>query len=298
MVETIAMPTIDKTALAKVAKAGGWVLDVDGCIVRTTAAGGAGGTPIAGAVELIRWLKHNGKTIVVCTNASQRTPAHYAAHLRSIGFDIDDREMMTAATAAAAYIKKHHSDGPIIAIGDTGLIDALRAEGLRLASEDDRPPAAVIVGAADQYLARDINCACLAIADSNAAFYVTVDTPWFHGGVKKAVSMSTAIARAIESVTGVKPIVCGKPSPAIAQVLCERLGRSGQDLVVVGDMASIEVKMAKDMAASGVLVLSGGTSIADLPALPAGHRPDVCVEDAGALLRALQDLSTQGSKHR
>ena len=290
MVETISMPSLDKTILGKIASAGGWILDVDGCIVRTTAAGGAGGAPIAGAVELIRWLKDNGKDIVVCTNASQRTPARYAAHLRSIGFDIEDRELMTAATAAAAYLANRHLDGPVIAIGDDGLIEALRAEGVALAGEDERPAVAVVVGAADQYSAREINAACLAIADLNAAFYVTVDTPWFHGGVKKAVSASTAIARAIEGITGVKPTVCGKPSSAIAEVLCERLGRSGQDIVVVGDMASIEVKMARDMGAFGVLVLSGGTTIDDLPSLPAGHQPDVCVEDVGALLRAIREL--------
>lgn len=290
MVETISMPSIDKTILGKVARAGGWVLDVDGCIVRTTSAGGAGGVPIAGGVELVRWLKDNGKDIVVCTNASQRTAAHYAAHLRSIGFDIEDQEMMTAATAAAAYIGTRHLDGPVIAIGDDGLIEALRAEGAPLANEDRRPPVAVVVGAADHYSARDINSACLAIADLKAAFYVTVDTPWFHGGFRKAVSSSTAIARAIEGITGVKPTVCGKPSPAIAQVLCERLGRTGRDLVVVGDMASIEVKMAREMGAFGVLVLSGGTTIDDLPSLPAGHQPDVCVEDVGALLRAIREL--------
>ena len=284
----VALP-IDSVAIRQVARAGGWVLDVDGCIVRTTAAGGAGGSPIAGAVDLVRWLKRNGKTVVICTNASQKTAAHYASHLRAIGFEIEDRDVMTAATAAAAYAAGRHGSGPVIAIGDIGLTQALRDTGVRLWSEDPDPPVAVIVGAADQYSTRDINAACLAIADAGAAFYVTVDTPWFHGGITKAVSSSTAIARAIEAVTGVKPVVCGKPSPALARVLSERLGRAGRDVVVVGDMASIEVKMANDMGANGVLVLSGGTSIDEVRTLPIEYRPDVCVQDVGALLRAVQE---------
>jgi HAD superfamily hydrolase (TIGR01450 family) len=265
------------------------MLDVDGCIVRTAAAGGDGGTPITGAVELVRWLKRNGKTVVICTNASEKTVAHYASHLRTIGFEIEDQDVMTAATAAAAYIASCHGSGPVIAIGDIGLTQALRDAGVRLWPEDKDPPSAVIVGAAEQYLARDINAACLAIADTDAAFYVTVDVPWFHGGIKKSVSSSTAIARAIEGITGVKPIVCGKPSSAIARVLCERLGREGRDVVVVGDMASIEVKMANDMGANSVLVLSGGTSIDEFRTLPIEYRPDVCVQDVGALLRAMQE---------
>ncbi len=289
---------IDSVAIRRISRARGWVLDVDGCIVRTTAAGGAGGTPIAGAIELVRWLKRNGKTVVICTNASQKTATHYASHLRTIGFEIEDRDVMTAATAAATYVAGRHGSGPVIAIGDVGLTQALTDAGVRLWSEDRDPPVAVIVGAADQYSARDINAACLAIADTNTAFYVTVDTPWFHGGIKKAVSSSTAIARAIEATTGVKPVVCGKPSPALAQVLCERLGREGRDVVVVGDMASIEVKMANDMGANGVLVLSGGTSIDEFRTLPTEYRPDVCVQDVGALLRAIKKIDEQeGNDH-
>jgi HAD superfamily hydrolase (TIGR01450 family) len=290
MVDTRFAPTADNAVLAGIARAPGWVLDVDGCIVRTTAAGGSGGVPITGAVELVHWLKATGKKIVVCTNASQRTPARYGASLRAMGFDIEDGEMMTAATAAAAYVRTHHADGPVVAIGDEGLLDALRAEGVVSASDDPRPPVAVVVGAADTYATRDINAACLAIADNAAAFYVTVDTPWFHGGVKKAVSASTAIARAIESVTGRSPVVCGKPAAAIAEVISDRLGLAGRDLVVVGDMASIEVKMARDMRAYGVLVLSGGTGPEDLPGLPPAHQPDACFENVGALLQAIQKL--------
>jgi HAD superfamily hydrolase (TIGR01450 family) len=282
---------LDKEAVVrKIARAKGWVLDVDGCIVRTNTAGGAGGQPIAGAVELVRWIKESGKTLVVCTNASQQTVSQYATHLRSMGFDIDDHDMVTAATAAAAHIAALHQDGPVVALGHTGLIEALREAGVSLAHDDPRPPTAVVVGAADNYWSAQINAACLAIADHNAAFYVTVDAPWFHGGVAKSVSTSSSIAHAIEWVTGVSPITCGKPSPAIASVLSKRLAGPAGDTVVVGDVASIEVKMAREMGAYGVLVLSGATSAADLPSLPAEHQPHLCVRDVSALLSSLQTL--------
>ena len=98
----------------------------------------------------------------------------------------------------------------------------------------------------------------------------------------------SAIARAIERITGVRPIVCGKPSVAIAEVLSGRLGGQGHDMVVVGDMASIEVKMARDMGAFGVLVLSGGPKESDVPTLPGSHQPHLCVVDVGALFTAIR----------
>jgi HAD superfamily hydrolase (TIGR01450 family) len=277
----------DLATVRAISRAGGWVLDVDGCIVRTATAGGAGGVPIDGAVDLVRWLKDTGKRLIVCTNASQQPAARYAAHLRTMGFDIADEEMMTAATGAAAYIAKVHGRGPVIALGDTGLTEALEAEGVALAPGRGDGAVAVIVGAADQYRSSDISAACLAIADRGAAHYVTVDTPWFHGGLGRAVSSSTAIARAIAAITEVPPIVCGKPSAAIAEVLTSRLGGPAAGMVVVGDMASIEVKMARDMGAFGVLVLSGGTRASDVPALPPEHQPHFCAADVGALFEAL-----------
>jgi ribonucleotide monophosphatase NagD (HAD superfamily) len=172
-------------------------------------------------------------------------------------------------------------------LGDEGLFEALEQAGVRRAAAGERP-AAVIVGAADTYASADINAACLAIADHGAAFHVTVDTPWFHGGQGRSVSSSTAIARAIEGVTGVPPIVCGKPSRVLTEVLRARFGGDGVDIVIVGDMASIEMRMAREMGALGVLVLSGGVSVADLPGLPESDRPHVITENVGALLAALK----------
>lgn len=270
--------------VARIAAAPAWVLDVDGCIVRTAKAGGAGGVPIEGAVEFLGWLKATGKQVIVCTNASQRPVAHYAAHLRKIGFDLADADMITAATASADHIASVHGAGPVVALGEDGMFQALAEAGVRVASPGE-VPVAVVVGAADTYASRDINAACLAIADHGAAFYLTVDTPWFHGGAGRAVSSSTAVARAIQGITGVAPVVCGKPSAALAGVLRARLGDG--DLVIMGDMASIEVRMAREMAGLGVLVLSGGTTEADLPDLPSTDRPHLVAQDAAHLLRLL-----------
>lgn len=279
------MTTISDPAMPRrIAAAPGWVLDVDGCLVRTAKAGGVDGAPIKGAADFLNWLAASGKRTIVCTNASQRPVAHYAAHLRAIGLAIKDENMMTAAVAAAHHIRAFHAEGPVVALGEDGLFEALDAAGVRRAKAGDIPKA-VIVGAADRYESRDINAACLAIADHDAAFYVTVDTPWFYGGAGRSVASSTAIARAIEGVTGKRPVTCGKPSAVLADVLRARLG--GGDIVIVGDMASIEMRMAREMGALGVLVLSGGAAAKDIPGLPESDRPHLVADDVGALLTML-----------
>lgn len=281
-------PVSPAQVVRQLVDADGWMLDVDGCLVRTSKAGGAGGQAIDGAAELLNWLRRHGKPFVVCTNASQRPVRSYAAHLRAIGVGVADDEMMTAATAAADYIAMTHPGARVLVVGDEGLTEAIAERGLELAEPDAADADVVVVGAADHYASANLNGACLSIADRGASFYVSVDTPWFHGGIKRSVASSSAIAAAIGWVTGVKAQACGKPSKAIGEVLRQRLGGPGKRLVVVGDIAAVEMQLAHQMGALGALVLSGGTTVGDLAALAPEHRPHWHGRDVGELVRQIK----------
>ncbi|WP_397475897.1 HAD-IIA family hydrolase [Pusillimonas sp.] len=276
--------------LADLARADGWMLDVDGCLVRTSKAGGAGGQLIEGAAQLLDWLRRHERQFVICTNASQRTVATYAAHLRHIGLDIADHEMMTAATAAADTIARAHPGARVLVVGDEGMVEAVRAAGLELADSDASDAQAVVVGAADHYNSSNLNAACLSIADHGAPLYTSVASPWFHGGVKRSIAVSSAIARAIASVTGASPIVCGKPSPELGAGLRRRLGGPDSRIVIVGDAAAAEIVLARQMGALGVLVLSGATHADALPHLPDEQRPHWVAKDVGELFKQLHSV--------
>ncbi len=271
----------------ELAGARGWVLDVDGCLVRTAEAGGEGGTAIAGALDFVRAIKGCGGRIVVCTNASLRTPEHYLAHLHHLGFPLEAAEFVTAGSAAAEYIARHHAGAAVLAVGEIGIVGPLRAQGVDVVEPADAGRARVVlVGAAKNYSSAALDAACVAV-DAGAPFYVTVDTPWFYGGVGRAVSSASAIAAAVAWVTGRAPTTLGKPSVALGETLARRLGATGGQTVVVGD-ATIEIALARAMGARSVLVLSGATRAADVDRLAGSERPDVIVDDVGDLYRLIQ----------
>jgi NagD protein len=199
---------------------------------------------------------------------------------------------VTAGSAAADYITRHHQGARVLVLGEEGLADPLRRRGACLVEPSAGGPLAdvVVVGAADTYDTAAINAGCLAV-DAGAPLYTTVDVPWFHGGLGKAVAASAAIAHAVGWVTGVQPQVRGKPSPALAETLIRRLAAAGDEITVVGD-ATVEVELARQIGAHAVLVLSGATAAADLPALAAGHRPDLAVADVAELYHRLTSCST------
>ena len=268
------------TAPAPLLAARGWVFDVDGCLMRTARAGGAGGIPFRGAVELVAALKGAGRQVVLCTNASGQPPAEYAAHLRSLGFEVTDAEFVTAGSAAADHVAAHHPGARVLVLGGDGLTVPMAGAGMEIVGASDGTADVVVVGAADNYTTAQLNAACLAV-DAGAPLYVTVRSPWFHGGFGKSIAVSSAIAAAISWVTGVEAQVTGKPSVALAERLLARFGAT-DDLVVVGDHTA-ELELARAMGACSVLVLSGATTDHGLAALPADSAPDLVFPDVGTL---------------
>lgn len=281
-----------------------WVIDVDGCLMRTTKAGGAGGEAMPGAADLIAFLHGRGDRVLVCTNASQQPPRVYAAHLRDHGIDVPDEDFVTAGSAAADYLSLHHPGARVLAVGGAGITEPLREAGHPLADPHSpgEPADVVLAGADDSYTTAQLNAAALAV-DAGAPLYTTVDVPWFHGGISKSLVVSGAIAHAIGWAAGVTPTVLGKPSPALGEALLHRLGApSSADpahvveatpadpatVAVVGD-ALVETQLARSMGAASVLVLTGSTTPEKLAGRTGADVPDLAlpgVADLHALLTA------------
>lgn len=262
-----------------------WVIDVDGCLVRTHRPGGAGGEAIPGAVELLAHLHERGDQVLVCTNASERPPAEYAEHLRELGLVISDEQFITAGSAAADYIAFHHPGKTVLVVGGEGLSEPLRSRGVAVVEPGDALADVVVVGAGRNYPTELINAACLAV-DAGAPLYTTIDVPWFHGGRGKSVSVSAAIAAAISWTTGAPATVLGKPSASLAETLTRRFRAEADEAdiptAVLGD-AFVEVELARRMNALALLVLSGATSAEALPTLDPPHQPDLAFTDVGEL---------------
>ena len=261
------------------AAARGWVFDVDGCLVRTSRAGGAGGVAFPGAVELVRDLKAAGRRVVLCTNASAQAPAQYAGHLRALGIDVADDEFVTAGSAAADHVHAEHPGARVLVLGGAGITHPMRHLGVELVDPEDGALAdVVVVGATDTYTAAQLDAACLAV-DAGAPLYTTVAARWFHGGVGRSACASRAMAAAVAWVTGVEPVVTGKPSAALAARLRARFA-ADDDLVVVGD-STAELDLASAMGARSLLVLSGALTQAAVDLLPAS--PDLVLPDIGTV---------------
>lgn len=276
------MTTAQATQDTAAAFARGWVVDVDGCLMRTAKAGGAGGAPMPDAAAFLASLRDGEEEVIICTNASERPPAVYAAHLREAGLPVTDEQFVTAGSAAAMYCAARHPGASVLAVGADGLTVPLEELGVPLADPASGTLAdVVVVAGAPQYSTRAINAAALAVA-AGAPLYATVDVPWFYGGRGRSISASSLIARGIAWVTEAPVGVLGKPSPALAATLLARLGVPADEVTVVGD-AHVETELARHMGARSVLLLSGATRPEQVHALDEAHVPDLVLADISEL---------------
>ena len=69
-----------------------------------------------------------------------------------------------------------------------------------------------------------------------------------------------SILAMIESATDKKPLVIGKPNPAMYQFALERMGTSPDETLVVGDRLETDIAGAQNLNSPTALVLSGVTT--------------------------------------
>jgi len=69
-----------------------------------------------------------------------------------------------------------------------------------------------------------------------------------------------AIIAALESATGISPMVVGKPSSFMYHVAMERMGSNPHQTIVIGDRLETDIAGAQELNCRSALVLSGVTT--------------------------------------
>lgn len=250
----------------------GFLFDMDGVLYR-------GRRPLPGAHAILAALERTGIPYALVTNNSTRTPRQYVRHLASMGMRVAERRIVTSAVVAAAYLRRRLPPGARVGVvGEAGLIRAVQRAGLAVSW--DRA-AAVAVGQDRRITHRKLSLATAALVDG-ALFVATNPDPLVpteDGVVPGAGALVAALAYAV----GRRPIVLGKPRPALLREAMARIGTRPHETVMVGDQVLTDVAAGRAAGAFTVHVRSGVSSVR--PAPSRAPRPDLVVDDLWELWR-------------
>jgi len=253
-----------------------FVLDADGVLMYR-------GEPIPGAPEAVTELRRRGIPYRVVTNFSSAHRSSLAAAFgQATGLSVDGAEIITAASAAAAYTAAHHPGAPLLVLAQPDARREWAGQTLVTPEEADartEPVAAVVIGdAGDALTYANLDIAFRQLR-GGAEFVAMHRNPWWV--TPKGFTLDAgALVAGLEFALGRRAVVCGKPSPvvfrqAVGELRAELANRSNgsdgrrlrtSEVAMVGDDPSADVAAARRAGLRGILTLTGKTTLAEAKA--------------------------------
>lgn len=271
---------------AKIEGATGFIFDMDGTIALGDAQSG-GHRALPHATALLRSIKRRGIPVRIFTNGTAKPPSAYAASLRNAGFDLDDGEMMTPSSSAAAWFAARKI-GRVRVLGIDGVMAPLREAGIEVIG-----PAQPATGIEAVYTGwyRDFGFPALEAACEdvwNGAIVTTAsNVPFFATATGRGIGSSFAINAMIAAMTGRRAKVLGKPARIAFDVACDSMGiprRDRQRVVVLGDDPALEMRMANAAGAIAIGMTTGLLKADRLGTMKPAEQPHVLLDSLEPLL--------------
>ncbi len=211
------------------------ILDLDGCVW-------VGDEPVPGSVEAIAALRASGRRLVFVTNNSWFAGEDQVAKLWGMGVQASLADVVTVGGALQHLLAETRSGKTACVIGTGALHRHVDEAGLELLNGTDLASRAdvVVVGSTDTLTYADLRTAALAVhrgaellATSRDPTLPTPEGPWPGTG---------AILAAVETASGGRAEIVGKPRARLFVTALERLGE-GRTLVV-GDRLDSDIAAA------------------------------------------------------
>jgi 4-nitrophenyl phosphatase len=226
------------------------ILDMDGVLWRDS-------QPIGDLPAIFSGIRQRGWKVTLATNNATLSIEQFLDKLEQFGVSLSNQNIVNSSQAAGHYLAVYHpGGGKVFIIGETGLFETLKEYGFQHADEG---VLAVVVGL-DRQLTYDKLMKASLLIQSGAPFIGTnpdrtLPTP------QGLIPGAGVILAALETATGVKPLIVGKPSPEMYKVAMERMGSLPEQTLVVGDRLDTDIAGAKAIGCPVALVLSGVTSL-------------------------------------
>jgi HAD superfamily hydrolase (TIGR01450 family) len=252
----------------------GLIVDLDGVIW-------LGGTPIDGAAETIADLRANDIRILFLTNDPQSSAAEQAARLNAIRIPASRSDILTSAVATARYLAAQTAlaGADLFAIGSPALHDELRAKGFHLLEpREARRARAVVVAGHEGFDYAELRAATTAVL-AGAQLYATGRDAVFPTSDGPSPATGAVLA-AVETATGARATVIGKPEPHVFEIARDALAPC-ERVAVVGDHLVSDIVGAKRAGLEAILVLSGTTTKDEVEWAPI--QPDLVLPSLVAL---------------
>jgi HAD superfamily hydrolase (TIGR01458 family) len=228
----------------------GVILDIDGVLEYQKQV-------FPGAVEAIEAFRERGLAVRFLTNSTLKSRASCAERLRRGGFRVDEREVITASSATAEYLRGLHPTTCWVLLERAGL------DEFREFTQDTEHPEWLVVGDNRSQFNFDVLNRALGVLSRGAgligmqAELVDSSSGTLELNVGSWVGM-------LERASGVPAIYIGKPNRFVFDLATRSMGLDPSDVVMIGDRVATDNIGAKGVGMRSILVKTGEFQERDL----------------------------------
>lgn len=255
-----------------------FILDLDGVIYLDR-------QPIPGAPEAVHRLQRRGEVFFLSNDATKHRLS-YLKLFKMMGISTDVSHLYTSGYGAAVHLSRNRPSARVFPIGERGLKQELLEQGLEPLPLTDSHPAEAVVVAKDRFFTyRKLHKAVEEILYHQAEFIATNKDHVYPLPGGRVEPGGGSIVAAVETAVAHPPLLIGKPSPFLFQLIFETHGLSPEETLVVGDRLDTDIEGGRRAGAHTALVLSGLTQPDVLPALIPSSTPDFVAKDIESLVK-------------
>lgn len=248
------------------------IFDLDGVIYR-------GNSLLPGAREVIENLRQQGKSLAFLTNNSTQTRFQYKRKLARLGIKANVREIFTSAWGTALFLKEKKFKKALV-IGEAGLKRELAWAGIEIVSNPHCDVDCVVVGLDRKFNYKKLCNAFYAV--KRGALFIATNRDCTFPLEDRIVPGGGAIVASLQWALNMEPLLIGKPSSFLLEMILNYYKVSKNQAVIVGDRLDTDIEMGKKTGIKTILVLTGVTGERELES--STLKPDVIVKDLEGIL--------------
>lgn len=226
-----------------------FLLDMDGTIYLSNKL-------IDKAVDFINLLDEQAKDYVFFTNNSSKNTLDYQKKLKRFGLEVPLEKIVNSGQVTADYVRKQKEGAKVYPLGTPSLEQELADAGLEIVKDKNEEIDFVVLGFDKTLDYKKLWDAHDLILDG--VEYIATNPDYvcpLEGG--KSMPDCGSMISLLETSTGKRPLVVGKPNTLMVDYVSDNLGVKKDSMAMVGDRIYTDIKMANDADITSILVLSG-----------------------------------------
>lgn len=251
----------------------GLILDVDGVLTYQ-------GKVYDGAIETLQSLRDSRYVVSFLSNSTLNSRASMTKKLRVLGFNLKEREVLTASYATYIYIEKLKPQSCWLMLEGDGLSEF---KGI---NQDINRPEYIVVGNNKTYFSFDCLNHALRLLKSGSGLIGMMPELVDSSGGKIELNVGSFV-RMLERASGVDAVYIGKPKPFMYELALNSMGLDCNEVIMVGDRVNTDIVGAKELGIITVLVKTGEYNNQALNDI---NQPDYIIESIQELNKLMKSL--------